>query len=369
MSEMTVHVNVPVDAMTAELAHEAGYEVRRPKSRTYAELTLECRPSDEIAKLASDHARPRTAGTKIELDLSRGLKQIVDESPPIPADVPGPSRSPLWDKPEITQRIVQPVHLPSSREPSELPEVVCEWIRTAGYIDPSLCDELTSRWQAQANRMLAHATEVASCLPPTVSADERQGVLKRLEELAAQVRHARDGGLVPHEPDYFEDDFGDRFLEPAHWYVNRAYNEVLDACDRASTSGGDRLRSNDVQSELSAVLFQFDDDAIPSRFIAARKLGLLGSMIGAARDELFEVVWPGWRYPSKDEDLRDVSSPQLAVLERLSEERQYDKANRPWEHDSVTLKWLEPAKHAVLASSFLGREIILDLASSDRAKS
>lgn len=366
MSPTTVHVIVSVDTITAERASDAGFDIHRRKHRAYAELTLECRPTDELAILASDHVdRSPTAGNAIQLDLSRGLKRLIDETPPIPAEVPGPSRNPIWEKPQVKQELDRPVHLPSSRDASELPEVVAQWIRSARTVDETTLAHLTSRWQAQADRMLSHATTAVASLPTTISPEERHGVLKRLDELATQVRHARDGGLDPHDNDVVDDDYGEHFLQPAHWYVNRAYNEVLDACDRASASGGDRVRGADVQRELHAVMFHLGEAAVPKRFAAASQLGLLDTLIGAARDELLELAWPGWRYPSESESLRDISNPQLPVLELLGAESARDKSERPWEHEPVTLKWLEPAKRSVLVSSFLGRAIVLDVAAPD----
>jgi hypothetical protein len=106
-------------------------------------------------------------------------------------------------------------------------------------------------------------------------------------------------------------------------------------------------------------------DRLPLRFAKARTLGLLETTVGAARYELLDVAWPGWRYLAEGEDVRDVVNPSLDALEILEHERAFTKKNRRWTNEPIALRWLVPAKRPVLANAFLGRTIVFEFPVDD----
>lgn len=352
---LSAHVIVPVDAVTAERAASAGHTIAWAPLGG-ATITFECAATDPLALEAAELTYSRRQGDGSTLDVTRPL-QLKDFSPPIPPDIPGPERNPLWWEPRLEPEFSGFVHLPVDVPVADLPDVVINWLRRVPREDRPAMDTLHRSWRSQAQRMLDHATALVDALPPTLTADERQGVLSRLHTLAIEARHATAGGLNDNDPDFERDIDGRLVPRPAHLYVNDAYHAVLEACHRATNSDGDRGRGGEVLNELTRVAHA-RRNALPPRFAKALRLGMLDTMLGAARHELLDIAWPGWRYLKDGEELRDVVNPAVDALDAL-ESRQADRRATPWVNpDDISLRWLIPAKRPVLTASFLGRTII-----------
>ncbi len=348
------HVSVPVDHVTAERVAD-GFPVDWSGYRPTVTLVLD--PSDPIVALASDAVEATLNGDVIELDLRKGRRRLYDYGPPIASDVPGPNRSPLWTKPRIGTDYSM-VHLPGQADIADLPTLVRDWLLESPSPGRSELETAEQHWRAQAHRMLEHATAVVAALPETVTPDERHAVLRRLAVLANHVHYGQDGGLDPDEPEMVYDRDGDQVERPVDSFINSGYNDVLSMCDKVANSGDGRIRSDEVERELQSVALYFSE-ALPPRLAKAHRLGLLPSMLGVARTELVDAVWPGWRYLDDGEELRGVINPSLEALEALEAAMAEDKARqRRWPHDEVQLRWLMPAKMAVLVTSFLGNTIV-----------
>jgi hypothetical protein len=354
---LSAHVIVPVDAVTAERAASAGHTITWALF-SGATVTFECAPTEPLAVEAAELTYVHRQGDMVKLDVSRPL-QLKDFSPPIPPDIPGPERNPLWWEPRREPEFSGFVHLPVDAPIDDLPNVVIEWLRRIPRVDGQTLVTLQRAWRAQAQRMLDHATAMVEQLPTTLTADERQGVLSRLHLLANQARHAAAGGLNADDPDLVSDGEGGLVARPAHLYVNDAYHAVLDACHRSASSDGDRGRGSEVLNELARVAHARRSD-LPPRFAKALRLGMLDTMLGAARHELLDIAWPEWRYLTDGEELRDVVNPSLEALDAL-ERRQADRKATPWvDTDDIALRWLIPSKRPVLSASFLGRAIVCE---------
>jgi hypothetical protein len=347
-------VIVPVDAISG--ARAAAFDLPVSYHHGCPTVIITCSPTDRLAVVAADHAPATMEGQTIVLDLSDGLRQLIDCTPPLPPAVPGPCQSPLWPRPAIEPVFVGPVHLSATSDVGELPSVVLSWLELVEPANGEQLSELDGKWREQAHRMLENAVAVAEALPETLTPDERQGVVRRLDFLAHAVRHGRDGGRGE-EPDLITDATGKLIPRPVHSIVNSAYRDLLTACAGVTSAESDRSNSEDIQNELKFIAHRFHDD-LPERFKKAHDLGLLGSMLGASRHELLDVVWIGWRCLTEGEELRELFNPSMHALNALERARAVDDNERRWTHDRVTLRWLAPAKRPVLVSSFLGRIII-----------
>lgn len=351
---------VPVDGVTAARLQSEGFTIEYPWNRTYARATLEFEPISAFIAEVSDYVDAYVSGDEIILNLGVGPRLLVDETPPIPADVPGLNTAPLWPKPEVKHGFHGTVHLRATDSADKITQAILDWLHCAPPVDDAVVRGALSAWSAQAELMLRHATQAVESLRSHVVSDEWHGLVKRLDRLAHHVRHARDGGSDPMDPDFEEDDFGERFLKPAHWYVNEAYEEVLEAYGRTAAAGNDRSRGEIVQAELSRVV-SFHFDSLPERYRRACALELLPTLLGAARRELLSLVWPEWEYLAEGEVVRPIANPSMEALDSLGAERAVDGEDRPWPHNWVTLSWLTSGQRPVLVSSFLGKTILKDL--------
>jgi hypothetical protein len=256
----------------------------------------------------------------------------------------------------VGERVTLPAPSSTPMPPKPAPSVVLSWLELVQPADGAHLSELDGKWREQAFRMLDHAVTVAEALPATLTPDERQGVVRRLDFLAQAVRHGIDGGRGD-EPELVANVTGEIVPRPVHSIVNNSYRDLLAACASVTNADSDRCNSEAGHHELESVARRFHDD-LPARFAKAYELGLLATMLGAARHELLDVVWVGWRCLTDGEELRDVFSPSMRALDTLERARAVDRKERHWTHDRVTLRWLVPAKRPVLVSSFLGRMIL-----------
>ena len=198
---------------------------------------------------------------------------------------------------------------------TQLASVVLSWLDLVQPADGELLSQLVGKWREQAHRMLDHAVTLAGALPETLTPDERQGVVRRLDFLAHAVRDGSDGGWGE-EPELVPDVAGEMVPRPVHSIVNNAYRDLLAACLRVMKAESDRRNSEDVHHELESIARRFHD-VLPERFAKACELGLLATMLGAARHELLDVVWVGWRCLTEGEELRDVFNPSMHALDTL----------------------------------------------------